>query len=73
MARVESFLLGDCVHLGDWAFDRLCLVHGVGARVMTVKGEKWCVFLRKESLCGVKMLWTAPKHCPEPYLSSLCG
>ena len=50
MTRVESFLLGDCVHLGDWAFDRLCLVHGVGARVMTVKGEKWCVFLRKESL-----------------------
>ena len=30
MTWVESFLLGDCVRLYDWAFHRLCLVHGVG-------------------------------------------
>ena len=30
MTWVESFLLGDCVRLYDWAFHRLCLVHRVG-------------------------------------------
>ena len=51
MTWVESFLLGDCVRLYDWAFHRLCLVHGVGARVMTVKGQEMvCVLKERKSL-----------------------
>lgn len=45
---------------------------GSGARVMTVKGKKWCVFLRKESLYRVKIPWPAPRVLSRA-LSELAG